>query len=96
LSINEADSSHIDAIKELRNKFSNFKTFEDYNLCEEYIENRNINEKIIVIVTNCELLQKLYDKSKIIAIYVYYDVKTEQESIEKYTQHYPKVCIYLL
>jgi hypothetical protein len=96
LSINQADENYVDAIEKLRNKFSNFKTFEDFNLCEEYIKNRNINEQIIVIVTNCQFIQKLYDKPKITAIYVYYDAKTEQTSIEEYTQHYPNVCIHLL
>lgn len=96
LSINQADENYVDAIEKLRNKFSNFKTFEDFNLCEEYIKNRNINEQIIVIVTNCQFIQKLYDKPKITAIYVYYDAKTEQASIEEYTQHYPNVCIHLL
>jgi len=96
LSVNQANENHVDAIEKLRNKFSNFKTFEDFNLFEEYIEKRNINEQIIVIVTNYQFIKKLYEKSKIIVIYVYYDAKTEQVLIEEYTQHYPNVCIHLL
>jgi hypothetical protein len=93
LSIYPADENYLNTVEKLRNEFSNLKTFEDFYLCEEYIENSSINEQIIVIVTNCQSIKNLYDNSKIIAIYVYYDVKIEQQSIAEYAQRYPKVCI---
>lgn len=96
LNISEANENHTDAIEILRNKFSHFETFDNYNLFEGYIENRNSTEQIIVIVTSRQHIPKLYDKSRIIAIYVYYNVETEQKSTDQYTQCYPKVCNCLL
>ncbi|CAF1461954.1 unnamed protein product [Rotaria sordida] len=48
---------------------------------QKYIKNNeNINEKIVLIITDRQLLEKFHDEMKIIAIYVYSDTKTEEES----------------
>ena len=96
LSVNQRHENDVGIVENLQNNFSHFKKFDNYNLCEKYIDNRKINEQIILIVTDRQYISRLHDKSSIITICIYDSSKTDHELNEEDTQQYPKVCIDLL
>lgn len=82
---------NIEAQEELTSILNKFKTFEDLNDCQKYIQSVSLNDRIVLIVSGQlgrQLIPKIHQLEQLSSIYIYC---MNKEANEKWSKDFEKV-----
>jgi hypothetical protein len=89
---NSKDSRNTE--QQLRNIINHLRKFEDRHECEQYIEQRAQDERLVLIVSGelgQEIVPRIHHMRQVTSIYVY---RTDKNRNERWTDQFTKVRVF--
>jgi len=85
-----------DIEQELKSIINHFKTFQDLQECQEYIQQTTSTDRLVLIVNSQferQLISSIHQLQQVISIYIY---PTDIEATEQHFSTYSKVIFFLV